>query len=203
MSSEYGYIPQAPTQSWGNNKGIFTPNDIYDLTRADKFTNYGELELIQTQTVSSVGNIDFTNLGDYDVHYMTMNNAQNAGANSYLGIVFSTDGGSSWVYSNDYERASMYGGNIAFGDSKTTGTGLIPVSSDTDAQKKNGHIYVYRARDSQQYTFVTTLHGEDNYPANFLTGYYKQTNVVNAFRLTSNDGGNYSGTFSLYGIRFS
>ena len=48
--SEYGYIPEAPEQSFGNNKGIFTPKDIYDLTRADKYTNYGQLELIETQT---------------------------------------------------------------------------------------------------------------------------------------------------------
>ena len=28
--SEYGYIPESPAQSFGNNTGIFTPNDIYD-----------------------------------------------------------------------------------------------------------------------------------------------------------------------------
>ena len=40
--SEYGYIPEAPEQSFGNNKGIFTPKDIYDLTRANKFTSATE-----------------------------------------------------------------------------------------------------------------------------------------------------------------
>jgi hypothetical protein len=40
--SEFGYIPEAPEQSFGNNKGIFTPKDIYDLTRADKFTSATE-----------------------------------------------------------------------------------------------------------------------------------------------------------------
>ena len=40
--SEYGYIPEAPEQSFGNNKGIFSPKDIYDLTRADKFTSATE-----------------------------------------------------------------------------------------------------------------------------------------------------------------
>ena len=64
--SEYGYIPEAPEQSFGNNKGIFTPKDIYDLTRADKYTNYGQLELIETQTVSSaVSSVDFTNIKDF------------------------------------------------------------------------------------------------------------------------------------------
>jgi len=40
--NEYGYIPEAPEQSFGNNKGIFKPKDIYDLTRADKFTSATE-----------------------------------------------------------------------------------------------------------------------------------------------------------------
>jgi len=40
--SEYGYIPEAPEQSFGNNKGIFSPKDIYDLTRAGKFTSATE-----------------------------------------------------------------------------------------------------------------------------------------------------------------
>ena len=42
MSNEFGYIPESPEQSFGNNKGIFTPTDIYDLTRADKYTQYGQ-----------------------------------------------------------------------------------------------------------------------------------------------------------------
>ena len=199
--SEYGYIPEAPTQSWGSNKGIFTPNDIYDLTRADKYTQYGQLELIETKTVSTTAITNFTNLGDYDIHYVTLTDGQNAGANSYLGIQFSTDGGSSFDTANNYERASVYGGNIAFGDSNSTGMAMIPVLSDTATQKKNGHIYIYRAKDSSQYTFVTTLHGEDNYPCNFLTGYYKQQNTVNAFRLLANDSGNYSFIASVYGIK--
>ena len=37
--SEYGYLPESPEQSFGQNSGIFTPKDIYDLTRADKYTN--------------------------------------------------------------------------------------------------------------------------------------------------------------------
>ena len=50
--SEYGYIPEAPDQSPFNNKGIFAPNDIYDLVRADKWTpELGQLEFIQTQSV--------------------------------------------------------------------------------------------------------------------------------------------------------
>lgn len=60
--SEFGYIPESPEQSFQNNKGIFTPNDIYDLSIADKFTNYGQLELIETTTFSSVSTVSFTDL---------------------------------------------------------------------------------------------------------------------------------------------
>ena len=76
--SEYGYIPEAPEQSFGNNKGIFNPKDIYDLTRADKYTNYGQLELIETKTITSaVSTVDFDDLGNYNVHLLTVNNAYN------------------------------------------------------------------------------------------------------------------------------
>ena len=76
MSSEFGYIPESPEQSFGNNKGIFTPTDIYELTRADKYTNYGQLEFIETQThSSSVSYIEFTDIKQdiYDVHFVTLN----------------------------------------------------------------------------------------------------------------------------------
>ena len=55
MSNEFGYIPESPKQSFGNNKGIFTPTDIYDLTRADKFTQYGQLELLQSPVIRRQG----------------------------------------------------------------------------------------------------------------------------------------------------
>ena len=77
-TSEFSYIPESPEQSFGNNKGIFTPTDIYNLTRADKYTNYGQLELIQTQTASSDSALEFTDIKEdiYNVHFMTASNLQ-------------------------------------------------------------------------------------------------------------------------------
>ena len=69
--SEYGYIPESPAQSFGNNKGIFTPNDIYDLTRADKYTQYGQLELIQTQTVDDADHSEEISAGSPDNKFTT------------------------------------------------------------------------------------------------------------------------------------
>ncbi len=93
--SEYGYIPEAPEQSFGNNKGIFTPKDIYDLTRADKYTNYGQLELIETQTVSGVSAVNFTNLENYNVHFITYSFDGVSADLSLLGRL-SSDGGTTF-----------------------------------------------------------------------------------------------------------
>ena len=74
-------------KSFGNNKGIFTPTDIYDLTRADKFTNLGQLELIETQTVSSaVATIDFQSIqgNKYDIHLFAFNNINLVVADSHI-----------------------------------------------------------------------------------------------------------------------
>ena len=204
--SKYGYVGResdAPQQEFRANAGVLNPNDIIDLSNNNKLTQYGQLELIETKTASNAASTVFTNLQDFNVHYVTISNAQNAGANSYLGIQFSSDGGSSYDTNNNYKRASVYGGNIGFGDGQSTGQALLPVTSDSATMKKNGHIYIYNAKNPLAYTFITTLHGEDNYPCNFLTGYHEVQQTTDAFRLKANDDGNYSFTASLYGIRFA
>ena len=95
MSNEFSYIPESPEQSFGNNKGIFTPTDIYDLTRADKYTNYGQLELIETQTISGTpSTLDFDTLtySTYNVHFMTANNYAPQTDNRHLTIEFKVGG---------------------------------------------------------------------------------------------------------------
>ena len=103
--SEYGYIPESPAQSWGSNKGIFTPNDIYDLTRSDKYTQYGQLELIQTQSVSSAV-CDFTSLGDYDIHFFTFQDVE-VTTQTEFGYRLSDDGGTS--FETGYQFANQRG----------------------------------------------------------------------------------------------
>ena len=47
-SNEYGYIPEV-AQSFGDNTGVFDPADINNLVKDNKWTQYGQLELIETQ----------------------------------------------------------------------------------------------------------------------------------------------------------
>jgi len=159
--SEYGYIPEAPEQSFGNNKGIFTPKDIYDLTRADKYTNYGQLELIETQTFSStVSVIDFDDIKQdtYNVHFMTFNNMKTAGDNQETICLRFMVGGvvqTSSDYIKAMQRVSSDSG--LFGESRTTDNKLAFVygTGTATGEGTSGYAYLYNLGDSTKYSFVT------------------------------------------------
>jgi len=64
MSKEYGYIGKEVTQAFRDNKGIFSVTDVYDLDQDNKWTNLaiGQLELIETKTISDDSSVSFQNL---------------------------------------------------------------------------------------------------------------------------------------------
>ena len=104
--SEYGYIPESPAQSFRNNKGIFTANDVYDLTNQDKWTNYGQLELIETQTVSgtpSTLSFDSIKETEYNVHFLTISDFAPQTDNRHLTVQFKVGGVADT--DNDYQYA--------------------------------------------------------------------------------------------------
>ena len=81
MSKKYGYIGKEVTQAFRDNKGIFTPQDIIELDQENKWTNFGQLELIQTIVSSgSTTSIEFTELkeNEYKTHLFTFTNIQSA-----------------------------------------------------------------------------------------------------------------------------
>jgi hypothetical protein len=206
--SEYGYIPESPEQSFGNNKGIFTPKDIYDLTRADKYTNYGQLELIETQTVSSaVAQVDFTNLGTYNVHFMTFNDIHSVPDNVITSVRF--------FESEVLETASVYKfayqyGNVngSFGESKSTGEDRIKIlmnQGNATNETANGYSYFYNLIDSSKYSFTTfqsmTINNQPNGNMNFGSGVLPQASSVTGIRVYIKEGNIASGDISLYGIK--
>ena len=208
MSSEFGYIPEAPEQSFGNNKGIFTPTDIYDLTRADKYTNYGQLELIETQTASSDSFVDFTSIQEstYNVHFMTVSITDVSSA-TYLGIRFYESGvlETASVYQEAYQNCQANG---TFSEVKSTARNqIITTQSNAINSSMNIYIYFYNLGDSAKYSF-TTAQGNGitttgtSYNAYFGSGVLPQTSTVNGIRILDNFG-NMTGTISLYGIRYS
>jgi len=213
--SEYGYIPEAPEQSFGNNKGIFNPKDIYDLTRADKYTNYGQLELIETQTVSGTPTtIDFTSIKEniYNVHFMTYNNVQGSSTTAQdLGARVSNDGGSSYETSN-YQYANQDGrADGTFSEIRSTSGNRFMLAPDLDNETNasvNGYVYFYNLGDSSKFSFVTDWNFifQSAVGGRFRGGssVYKIAEQINAIQLIGHSGGGFSdGVISLYGIRYS
>ena len=207
MSSEFGYIPESPAQSFGNNKGIFTPTDIYDLTRADKFTQYGQLELLQTQTISSAtANFTSLDVSTYNVHIFTMSDLV-VTTQTEFGIRVSDDGGSSYETSN-YEFANQRGyASGTFAERKSQSQGSIRLGGDvtTDTNSVfNGYFYMYNAGDSTKYTFFTshnTFAQGSTYTMEFGSGVYQIASTINAIQIGEGILGAFSsGKISAYGI---
>ena len=209
--SEYGYIPEAPEQSFGNNKGIFTPKDIYDLTRADKYTNYGQLELIETQTVTtSTAYVDFTNLGNYNVHFITANNVHNSVDGVYIKSQVSNNGGTSFHTSGyQYARQRNYivGGTGFSQEGKSTNINLINIlgnSGNSSSEAGNSYAYFYNLLDSSKYSFSTfqqiSVPGID-LDSYFGSGVYPTAEIHNAIRIIPDSGTILECSLSLYGIK--
>ena len=209
-TSEFGYIPKSPAQSPFNNKGIFTPTDIYDLTRADKWTpQLGQLEHLLTQTISSA-TADFTALQEttYNVHLFTFTDIH-FGSQSEFGYKLSNDNGSS--YESGYQFANQRGiSDGSFAERKSTSQNSARLFGDIDSATNslgNGYLYLYNAGDSTKYTFSTShcvfVDNADKPAMEFGSQVYDHAETIQAIRfgLGTATTSMTSATISLYGIK--
>ena len=210
-SNEYGYVADTgPEQSFQNNPGIFDPADINNLIADNKWTNYGQLELIQTQTVDdsdfseSILYVDFTNLGDYNVHFLTYSNFFTQGY-GYPSIRFSNNGGTSF-HSSSYQYAYWNTAESTVNEGRSTSADTIRLGAN-QYKNMNGYVYFYNLLDSAKYSFTTNQSsnvGGNNVSkdVSFGSGVYPSAEVNNAIRFRMNNA-NYIGTLtaSLYGIK--
>jgi hypothetical protein len=211
MSKEYGYIGKEVTQAFRSNKGIFTPQDIIELDQENKWTNFGQLELIQTQNASSISTLDFTSIKEntYNVHFLTVNNYQADTDNKIFTIQLFENG---VVETASVYQVAIQGGraNGTFSEYKSTSfsSGVMSVGSGIDNasdSSANSYIYFYNLGDSTKFSF-STYHTVYNYfdsavfEMNFGMGVLTQASTVDGMRILTN-GGTFSGNFSLYGIR--
>lgn len=212
-SNKYGYVGvDIPAQSFGANKGVFNPAEINDLVADNKWTTFGQLELIETQEItSSTSYLDFINLADtsYNVHFLTLNNVGGTSNNYSLAIRFSTDNGSTFV-STGYQYAGQYNDTNQNGESRTTNdTGIYPIGNITLNQTGGGYMYLYNLLDSSKYSFSTwhsfyeTGLSGGNFRTWFGSGVLPTATTHNAFRLVFNTGNIDTLVASLYGIRYS
>jgi len=169
----------------------------------------GKLELIQTQTVSDVGTVDFTSIkgSDYNVHLLAYSNVSVETGNNSVGIRFRESG--------TYETASVYRWAIervegsTFSEQKNNGYSRIPLIwyalGTNTGGNGNGYVYFYNLNDSSKYSFVTQQSSgwgyNNNYGMLFGGGVLPQASTVDGIQFSNYDGNtNINGTFSLYGI---
>jgi len=206
------YIPKdAVTQAFKSNKGVLTPNQIIELDNENKFTKFGQLELIETQTVSSVSTFEFADLKDYNVHFLTVSDAKNSDSGKGLAFRFFESG--TLESSNVYLTARQTcGADGTFSDNRSTGQSTIRLGDNTDIPSAargniNGYMYLYDLLDSTKSSNVTYHStGFNNTPRGefrFGSGVLAQQSYVNKIQGLSFDTGTITGDFSLYGIRFA
>ena len=210
--SEFGYITDVE-QSYFNNKGIFTPTDIYNLNKQDKWTMLGQLELINTTNASAINSIIWSadDLAGYDVHFLTYNDVEmfDASTNDYLAMYLSFDGGSSYPYSSYHRASHLWEGTSHF-ESKSTNEGKFRLAThggDNNNETKNGYVYIYNFLDSTKFTFLTS-HSSCAPNANTNGGEF--SGLVNEellarthLKFQNAQGTAFDGNISMYGIRLS
>jgi len=211
-SNKYGYIADTgPEQAFRSNTGVFNPADINELIAEDKWTNFGQLELIETATVtSSTSTVEFTDLKDFDVHLLTVND----------GTVSDNDKGIAFrLYENGtLESGSVYqtarqicGADGTFSENKSTSNSAFRFAdnvkiSSVPRSNINGYLYFYNLLDNTKYSFTTqhsSVYSNGDVFKSFFGGQVlPQASAVNKIQVMAfNTGTIESGDFSLYGIK--
>tara|TARA_E500000318_G_scaffold56599_1_gene52662 strand:+ start:61 stop:699 length:639 start_codon:yes stop_codon:yes gene_type:complete len=208
------YIPKdAVTQAFKSNKGVLTPNQIIELDNENKFTKYGQLELLLTNaSISSQSTVDFTGLdtyGNFNTFFITFTDLTIANDNKRIGLELLSNGVAS---STQYHAAgeSMQAGGTFAEANGTSLPGLRITDNIGSATNEvtSGYIYIYNALDATKYTTLNyhscfqtlnTVHGSE-----FGGGMLPEARFDNGLRFHPDINGSSTftgGSFSLYGIR--
>jgi len=208
----FGYIGKdGHSQSWGSNSGVLSPSDVMDLSIENKLTTYGQLELIETQTASSQL-LNFQNLGDYDIHFMTCNEHTFPAGNQDYGIRFWESG--VLETASVYRYGSQEGGFSGnFYDNKSTGANYIRLdNSGSESLREHWYMYFYNLNKSSKYSYVTyhrimnrwSSGGAYNDAGSYFewgSGVLPQASLVDGIQVYNSSQTASAGSISLYGIR--
>jgi len=187
-----------------SNTGIFTPNDIYDLSTYGQWPNVsGQLVLLETQTASNVDSFYFTNLDEdiYDIHFLTFHGLEGV-SNQTLSMRFAENGTientSVYSYSNRYGQADG-GANHEYA-SNSNGPPLCAFNATSNYQSA-GYLYFYRLGNPQTYSFYTgQTCGAFDMEFKFVSGSLPQTSTVDQIKFIAS-GVSFSMSASLYGVK--
>ena len=151
----YGYLGQNLPNQTRSNSGVFSISDVADLEKQGKFG--GSLELIEEQTADdSVTFYDFDNLGNYDVHFLSIVGYETNGGGSELVLIrFSNDGGSTYESSNYQNAQQVCATGGTFSEIRGTSDSAIQLSYTNNTEQSNNYVYLYNLNNSSKYSFAT------------------------------------------------
>ena len=200
------YIPQdAVVQKLGANAGLISTKDAYDLETQNKYSKEGQLELLNTTTVSSVSSHDYTVSGiptllDYDIHFLTFMNIVPSNSSPFAMNFLLADTTNSADTSSVYRFSHRYIADSGGSADENTTTSNIYMSANSGFPI-NGYAYIFNLRSAGIRTMITYYTQTDN-QARFGSGLHDNAKGTSGIRLRNHNGsGNFSGTLSLYGLR--
>ena len=203
----YGYIGQNLQNQTAKNAGVYSITDAADLKKQGKFG--GSLKLLQSETVTSGSTVDFTNLGDYRIHFLTYENIQASGTTE-LRIRVSNDGGSTFESGSSYPYFLQYiNSEGTFSNPKGTDTGMRLGNRVGNNRPANGYVYFYQLTASNNYSFFTShsTSRDTNAAATgriqYGGGQYQVAEAIDALRcyIASSYAFNDTGYIKLYGVK--
>ena len=202
-NNEYGYLPKAPEQSFGNNDGVFSVNDVRELMISDKWTSLGQLDLISTQTASSAF-LYFEVLDYYDTYLFTL---------AKITVSTQTEIGYRLKKGGSYDTSNYQFGNKreevgGAANRQSTSQATVRLGGDTGTGSNDflgGYVLLQNERNSGHYTFTpshVTFINSGAGSSEFGSGMYKKDGVVDGIRFgegifSALD----SGVISQYGIK--
>ena len=172
----------------------------------------GKLELIETQTASAVASVEFTSLGNYNVHFMTMSDYVPTTSGQNIKVQLAESG--TYETASVYQFAEQYngqsGGSASFGETRSTGTNSFncfaqqSVTNGTN-DSWNGYCYLYNLVDNSKYSFSTyhtssTFANSVQHYSVFGSSVLPQASEVDKIKIFSASGNITNADISLYGI---
>ena len=155
------YIPKdAVTQAFKSNKGVLTPNQIIELDNENKFTKYGQLELLITNaSISSASTVDFTGLdtyGNFNVFFVTFTDLTIANDNKRIGLELLSNGTASGTNYKAGGQAMEVDGT--FTEARSTSLPGLRITDNIGSatnENANGYIHIYNSLSHRKFTNIS------------------------------------------------
>lgn len=190
------------------NSGVFNIDDINFLRDNQQYPSLGQLELIETITLSSVSSTNFNNLGTFNTHLMTLNDIRSSVDNGRPILRYIENGVVESAANYQFANFQLDSANNSSESRSTGSTSALLCINNGNAtnEKSNAYTYIYNALDSTKFTYNTVhsagIIGSGAFKMWYGSSVLEQRTPVTGFNISVSSG-TLTGQISLYGLRFS